>query len=362
MSDNAQSPVTELKVSGHTMALDPGIYCIFNAPGSTLPEPGTGLPTVRISAAPGVAAGEVDESCLDSQGWIGPSTATLVRVSRARSNVLVTVYQALDTKADAPQIQVVRLTEAPEASAPAATAPVKAAPAAATKPAAPKEVTVVAHIYSLGDVGSNIGEWVGESGSKRWIEGFGLAPVGIVPIEDIEYQAVLGRGWLSPWSTGGQFCGSRSMSLPILGLRVRLRGDSAKTHRIKLEATFIDGSAVGPVGDGEPCEAESLAALEAFCVAIEPIGAQVTPIKDTAKPAGKTAIKTGAKAATKTATKAGVKTGVKAGAKISAKPAAKQEPSPAPKVVTKAAKPAPTPAPEVAASKPKAKPAPARRR
>lgn len=346
MSDNAQSPITELKVSGHTMALDPGIYCIFNAPGSTPPEPGTGLPTVRISAAPGVTAGEVDVSCLDSQGWIVPSTATLVRVSRARSNVLVTVYQALDTKAEAPQIQVVRVSEAPEAVTPAATAPVRAAPAAAPKPAAPKEVTVVAHIYSLGDVGGSIGQWLGEPGSKRWIEGFGLAPVGIVPIEDIEYQAVLGRGWLSPWSAGGQFCGSRSMSLPILGLRVRLRGDSAKTHRIKLEASFIDGSTVGPVGDGEPCEAESLAALEAFCVSIEPVGAQAAPTKSAAKPAGKTPAKPPAKPA----------------AKAAVKTALKPEPSPAPKVVAKTAKPAPTPAPAVAAAKPKAKPAPARRR
>jgi hypothetical protein len=36
---------------------------------------------------------------------------------------------------------------------------------------------------------------------------------------DIEYQAVLGRGWLSPWIEGGKFCGSRGMALPCWASR-----------------------------------------------------------------------------------------------------------------------------------------------
>ncbi len=52
---------------------------------------------------------------------------------------------------------------------------------------------------------------------------------GVAP-QDLEYQAVLGRGWLSPWIEGGKFCGSRGMALPLLGLNVRLKGEAAKTH------------------------------------------------------------------------------------------------------------------------------------
>ncbi len=336
MSDSVQSPISELKVSGHTMALDPGIYCVFSSPGSTPPAPETGLPTVRISAAPGPAAGQVEVSAIDSQGWIGPETATLVRVSGERSNVLVTVYQAKDSRVEAPQIQIVRVSGSADgaavptpgpAQAPAA-APAPAAPGAQPAARSPREVTVVAHIYSRGDVGGNVGEWVGEPGSKRWIEGFGLAPVGLVAMEDIEYQAVLGRGWLSPWSQGGQFCGSRSMSLPILGLRVRLRGEAAKTHRIVLEATFIDGSKVGPVGGGDPCEAESLAALEAFRVAIEPLAAEASAGKvAAASPAkGKAAPKPAAKAKP-----AAAASPVKPVGKTKASAAPKPEPSMTPK-------------------------------
>ncbi len=83
---------------------------------------------------------------------------------------------------------------------------------------------------------------------------------------------MLGRGWLSPWSEGGQYCGSRGMALPILGLRARLRGKAAETLTLEVSATFTDGTAIGPVGPGEPCEAESLAPLEAFCISIVPAG------------------------------------------------------------------------------------------
>ena len=55
------------------------------------------------------------------------------------------------------------------------------------------------------------------------------AAKGIAP-EDIEYQAVLGRNWLSPWVEGGKFCGSRGMALPLLGLKVRLKGAAAKAE------------------------------------------------------------------------------------------------------------------------------------
>lgn len=34
-------------------------------------------------------------------------------------------------------------------------------------------------------------------------------------------------------------------------------------------ATFVDGSVVGPVAEGEPCEAESLAPLESFQIVLQ---------------------------------------------------------------------------------------------
>jgi hypothetical protein len=127
----------------------------------------------------------------------------------------------------------------------------------------------VAHVQRTGDVGARMGDWLGTRGSKLWIEGFAIVPPKGVSPEELEYQAVLGRGWNSPWMEGGKFCGSRGMALPLLGVRARLKGAAAKTHVLRYAATFIDGTEVGPVKEGEACEAESLAALEALQVVLE---------------------------------------------------------------------------------------------
>ena len=255
----AANQVKELKVSGHTMTLAPGLYCVFNAADGPVPSADTGLPGVRLSQSPGQNDGEAAIVGFESGGWIGQDAAALIRVTRGAAEILVTVYQEANTTVDAPKLQVVRLSAEPAA-----------APVQQASPATPPDVVeVIAHVYGKGDVGGRLNEWMGEPGSNRWIEGFAVVPAA-VPSSDIEYQAVLGRGWLSPWAQGGQFCGSRGMSLPILGLRVKLRGAAAESHRVQLTASFIDGTRVGPVHDGDACEAPSLAALEAFQLTIVP--------------------------------------------------------------------------------------------
>ena len=50
-----QSRVSELKVSGHLMTLDAGLFCVFQPSGSPSPNQRSGLPGVRISLPPGPA-------------------------------------------------------------------------------------------------------------------------------------------------------------------------------------------------------------------------------------------------------------------------------------------------------------------
>jgi len=277
-STAASKTITELKASAHLMTLDTGLFCVFNSPGAPAPEQATGLPGVRLSAAPAPAGfnGEVGISGFSTDGWLGGEDgAALVRVVGGPAQVLVTVYQDPETQRDAPKLQVIRLSEGaaaasaeapPQVASPASTParPANGAPAAGLG----RPIEVAAHIYGRGDVGGLLGEWMGEPGSKRWIEGFGLAPGDDIVPADLEYQAVLGRDWLSPWSESGHFCGSRGMSLPILGMRVRLRGAAAKTHTLSVSAVFVDGTEVGPVTDGEACTAPSLSPLEAFKVTL----------------------------------------------------------------------------------------------
>ena len=181
----------------------------------------------------------------------------------------------------------------------------------------------MAHIQRSGDVGCARGEWLGIKGSGQWVEGFGLAPLENIAPEDFEYQAVLGRNWLSPWVESGKFCGSRGMALPLLGLKIRLKGAAAKAFECSYSATFVDGSEIGPVSGGETCEAESLAALEAFQIVIHPrAGKPVAVGKTTAATKAPAVVKpAGAKPAT--AAPAAKPTGASPNGASIAKPAVK---------------------------------------
>ncbi|MBS1102528.1 hypothetical protein JK202_05780 [Gluconobacter sp. Dm-62] len=304
MSNAAEAPrqnrVIDLKAGAHMMVLDAGIFCIFHAAGQAPAGP-TGLPGVRISCAPGTPPGIVTVSTFEEDGWIGGSNgAALVRIMRGPAAVLVTTYQEPDSPHAAPRLQVAQLagpvTTAPAQSpvpaaapapAPASAAAVEAAEAAVETAAEKISKDISAHIQRRGDVTTGVGHWMGVPGSQSWIEGFSIAPQTGVPASDIEYQAVLGKGWLSPWAEGGQYCGSRGMALPILGLRVRLKGESAKTHKVRLTATFTDGTRLGPVDGSEALEAESLAPLEAFLLEVVPEGEETPVSKPASKPAAK---------------------------------------------------------------------------
>ena len=278
------NPITELKVTAHLMAMEDGLYCVYNTPGAAPPDGRTGLPGVRITAAPGhgVYSGQVGISGFNGDGWLGGDAgAVLVRISGGTAQVLVTVYQAAEGGQDAPKLQVIRLSD--QAAPVAAAAPEPEPEPVAAEAPAEQPLEVAAHIYGRGDVAGRLGEWMGEPGSKRWVEGFGLAPAGLTP-SDIEYQAVLGRGWLSPWAEGGQFCGSRGMSLPILGLRVRLRGAAAEGGSLLVSATFVDGTRVGPVADGGAVEAASLSPLEAFQITLQHSGTAGARVTQAAAP------------------------------------------------------------------------------
>ena len=365
-----QKMITELKVSGHLMALDAGLFCIFLAPGSPVPDAATGLPGVRVSlpSGPAFKPESITISTFREDGWLGGANgAALVRVLRGPAQLLVTIYQAPNATGDAPRLQILRLSEGAAQTAQAGTQAQRAqparapaqqaapaqgqaalpagktalpAPAAAQAPQntpagggqisaeAASQAEIVAHIQGRADVLARLGEWMGEPGSKRWIEGFAIAPKTVIGGGDIEYQAVLGRGWLSPWAEGGQYCGSRGMSLPILGLRVRLRGEAADRFDCAVTASFTDGTKVGPLDNGEPCQSESLAPLEAFQLSIVPRGtAAATTERGSAKESA-------------------------APAKATSSKPAKPVQEPAPKARAAAAKPAP------AAAKGKAAPAP----
>ncbi len=255
----ATNMIQELKVSGHLMALPAGLFCIMNEPAPGSAQHG-GMPGVRISPPP-MNGQNVEIISFRPDGWLsGMGDAALVRVIRGPAQIMVTVYQSPNQPDSAPKLQVRQLLAGGDM-------PVAQA---LGQPPAPVRMDVMAHIQTRGDVGAKFGERLGIQGSQHWIEGFAIAaPEGVSPA-DLSYQGVLGRGWLSPWVEAGEYCGSRGMALPLLGLRVRLTGEAAAKYDLTCAASFIDGVSIGPVGSDETCESESLAALESILITLTP--------------------------------------------------------------------------------------------
>ena len=266
-ADGAQKRVTELRVSGHLMTLETGVFCIFQPPGSPVATDASGLPGIRLSLPPGPAG---HPECGDASapsapdGWLAADdAAALVRVSQGPAQVLVTIYQSPEQPAETgPRLQVLRLSaEAAGRRLDAAAAPTRGE---RRRPRhAARDAAHAAHRRCRRRRSAN--GWASAAASCGSRGSRSIRPT-VSPAEDIEYQAVLGRGWLSPWVDGGKFCGSRGMALPLLGVRVRLKGEAARDPYAELRGDVRRRHRDRAGRCRRSCEAESLAALEAFRV------------------------------------------------------------------------------------------------
>jgi hypothetical protein len=145
------------------------------------------------------------------------------------------------------------------------------------QPAAPPEGSpdfmpagVVAHIQNVGDVEGHLGDWIGERGSGRWIEGLRIIPPQDISQDDFRYQIVLGRNQLSPWVPAGKYCGSEGLAMPLRGFCLALSGNIAANYECQYSGTFVDGSQSGLIAVGQVCAAATLAPLEAFQITLRP--------------------------------------------------------------------------------------------
>ena len=129
---------------------------------------------------------------------------------------------------------------------------------------------IVAHVQNVGDIEGNLGDWLGERRSGRWIEGFRITPPQDVVPEELLYRVVLGRDQLSPWHPSGRYCGSEGLALPLCGFCLTLRGQAAANYECSYTATFVDGSVTGLIPGGQICAAATFAALEAFQINLRP--------------------------------------------------------------------------------------------
>jgi hypothetical protein len=227
------------QTSSQAVHLDEGVYCLTRSDRG--PQPST----------VGVATSDVDVTIIgfNSAKTLDQGSAILIEVRKAGSITITT-----QTEQAPPNIGIVKLSDHREVHV-------------ADELPRPE---IMIHAQNVGDIGGTIGEWIGTRGGGRSIEGFGLAP-STISDNEIEYCAMLGADWFSPWVDGGTFCGSRGMGLPLLGFAIRLKGEAIGRYWVAYSACFVDGTSLGPVADGETIFASANSPLEAIHVTLEPI-------------------------------------------------------------------------------------------
>ncbi|KAB0679029.1 hypothetical protein [Aureimonas leprariae] len=110
------------------------------------------------------------------------------------------------------------------------------------------EFLVRAHLSLRGDVSGGRGSWIGGPQAPGRIEGLEIRPIGGALA--LEYQvATAGRtgGW-SAWVPAGAYAGSRGKGMPLIGLRIRLRGDAPDHLELRGEALFLGASPIARNG------------------------------------------------------------------------------------------------------------------
>ena len=280
----------DLAATAQYLSFEPGLYAVdFSAPQSSSTDVGLHLPCLRLEAIPpsGRQAGRAFVSTVSEGGWIWRGTdPTFVLAVGGPAGVVLTIYKASDGM-PSPQVRIRHIGghemapgQQPRAPRPL---PAEAAIAAPTPEPVPSAAPLsqLVHVRGVGDVKTTGIGWTGRPGSGAPVEGFAIMPIGTIGNDALEYQAVLGNNWNTPWFPAGEFCGSRGLALELLGFRLRLTDTVSEQYECAYWGSFVGKGIIGPIGDGEVCEAEG-APLEAIRVVVTPR----VPIADTAaKPA-----------------------------------------------------------------------------
>ncbi len=221
-----------------------GLYAVeLGATRTQRTDAGLILPCARIDPLPATAA-DVHFASLSASPLLLPGTHPAFLRVTADASVLLTIYKVAGPTPP-PELRI-RLIGAASG---------EDQPGEAALPSLPLALTI--HVEQYGDLLAGGGLWAAAPNGQSAIEGFAMTLLESgLPPDALEYQAVLGLDWASPWTTAGEFCGSRGLALPLLGVRIRLRTPHDSTHAVTVWGRFAESGERGPFEDGTVCEAD----------------------------------------------------------------------------------------------------------
>jgi len=300
VNNNAYTPPRQGAVEGElTAAVQPltlpsGLY-LFSVKAATPPVATTtsalSLPAVHVGLGPGVPTDSVEFVAGPSThgGWLFAKNDLLVTKVKGNGAILVLTsmrapggetlsikVERLEARADATPaapIENGHAADSDEHKKP--TSLVARQRKASTSDGEMVPVRIGAHIRTRGDMMFCDVPWAGRVAPGLWIESFSVNPLERFAAHDIEYKALTGSGFETPWLSDEKMCGTKGMSTPLLGFAIRLKPSSlAAAYDCEYTGYFQSGTTAGPLRNGVPCRSS---------VASDPLeGIQVRLIKRSA--------------------------------------------------------------------------------
>jgi GT2 family glycosyltransferase len=251
MKSPAGEPTQEdgLSASVQVLPLPAGLY-LFSvkaaAPPTERAEGKLQLPAMHVGLGPGVGADQVEFVA-------GPGTSGAWLF--ANGEVLSIEVERLETRSETPAEAPAEADYVPvKAPATGVHEPGSRAPAATAGEDFTVPLQIKTHIRSRGDMSFSDAPWAGRVGPGLWIESFSVRPLEHLTPKDIEYKGLTGTGFETPWQSGEQFCGTKGISMPLVGFAVRLKpGPEAAAFDCEYSGYYRSGATAGPFRNGAPC-------------------------------------------------------------------------------------------------------------
>ena len=242
-------PVTrENAISGsvEVITIPKGQYRFAVKSGAPARATGAGalsVPAVHVGLGPGVPPGAatLTPKQRGNGHWLfQPGDALVAKITGATATLVLTSVRAPGGLALA--IEVDRLDG-------------KRAAAPVTAPVEPQSLRteILAHVRNRGDMPFANVEWAGRVGSGLWIEAFAVKPLEGIGAGDIEYKGLTRTGIETPWIGNGGLCGTRGMSVALIGFAARLKPEAGANYDCEYAGYFQSGTTVGPLRNGAPC-------------------------------------------------------------------------------------------------------------
>jgi GT2 family glycosyltransferase/glycosyltransferase involved in cell wall biosynthesis len=278
MKPAVDEPVQEegLSASVQVLPLPAGLYLFSVKAAAPRAEPTVGqlkLPAMHVGLGPGVRSDQVEFVAgpgTDGTWLFAQGDVLVAKVNGAGATLILTSVRS--SIGEVLSIAVERLEARAQAAAPTESAnipvnlPIPAAaesgaPAPQAKSAVGPEGEALAvplkiktHIRSRGDVNFADTPWAGRVAPGLWIESFSVQPLKNLAAHDIEYKGLTGTGFETPWQSDDQICGTKGMSVPLVGFALRLKPSAATSvYDCEYSGYYRSGVTVGPLRNGAPC-------------------------------------------------------------------------------------------------------------